>query len=103
MSAHWWMRTPVVPSFAARSIARATSTPAMPRYLRAPPTRCQSLSGHADQKELLDWMEPAAAGLKKVFLVHGEPVAQQALKARIEERYKLEVFCPRRGDRFEVG
>ena len=25
------------------------------------------------------------------------------LKAKIEERYKLEVVLPKRGDRFEVG
>ena len=48
-------------------------------------------------------MAPAAAGLKKVFLVHGEPAAQQALKSKIEARYKLEVVCPKRGDRFEVS
>lgn len=62
-----------------------------------------ALSGHADQQELLDWMAPVAPTLKKVFLVHGEPPAQQALKAKIEERYKLEVICPKRGDRFEIA
>jgi metallo-beta-lactamase family protein len=41
--------------------------------------------------------------LKKVFLVHGEPDAQQALKVEIEKRYKLEVVSPKRGDRYEVG
>lgn len=74
-----------------------------PMRVRAEIDSIESLSGHADQQELLDWMQPAAASLKKVFLVHGEPVAQQALKAKIEERYKLEVVCPKRGDRFEVG
>ena len=54
-------------------------------------------------KELLDWMAPVAPTLKKVFLVHGEPSAQQVLKAKIEERYKLEVICPKRGDRFEAA
>ena len=74
-----------------------------PMRVRAQIESIDSLSGHADQQELLDWMAPTAPGLKKVFLVHGEPVAQQALKAKIEERYKLEVICPKRGDRFEVG
>jgi metallo-beta-lactamase family protein len=71
--------------------------------VRAEVDSIESLSGHADQQELLDWMAPVAPTLKKVFLVHGEPVAQQALKAKIEERYKLEVVCPKRGDRFEVS
>jgi metallo-beta-lactamase family protein len=48
-------------------------------------------------------MAPVAPTLKKVFLVHGEPAAQLALKAKIEARYKLEVLCPKRGDRFEVS
>ena len=61
------------------------------------------LSGHADQRELLDWMEPIVPTLKKVFLVHGEPPAQQTLKTEIEKLYKLEVVCPKRGDREEVG
>jgi metallo-beta-lactamase family protein len=74
-----------------------------PMRLRAEVDTIDSLSGHADQQELLDWMAPATPGLKKVFLVHGEPTAQLALKAKIEERYKLEVVIPKRGDRFEVS
>jgi metallo-beta-lactamase family protein len=74
-----------------------------PMQVRAEVQSIDSLSGHGDQQELLDWMAPVAPTLKKVFLVHGEPVAQQALKAKIEERYKLEVLCPKRGDRVEVS
>ena len=71
--------------------------------LRAEVDSIGELSGHADQKELLEWMRPLAPTLKKVFLVHGEPAAQQALKARIEQMYNLEVACPSRGERCEVG
>ena len=74
-----------------------------PMRVRAEVDSIESLSGHADQQELLDWMAPIAPTLKKVFLVHGELPAMTALKAKIEERYKLEVVCPKRGDRFEVG
>jgi metallo-beta-lactamase family protein len=73
-----------------------------PMRLRAEVDSIGELSGHADQRELLQWMEPVVPTLKKVFLVHGEPDAQQTLKAEIEKLYKLEVFCPKRGDRFEV-
>jgi metallo-beta-lactamase family protein len=48
-------------------------------------------------------MAPVAPTLKKVFLVHGELPAMTVLKGKIEERYKLEVVCPKRGDRFEIG
>jgi metallo-beta-lactamase family protein len=49
------------------------------------------------------WMEPIVPTLKKVFLVHGEPDAQRALKVEIEKMYKLEVVCPKRDERYEVG
>ncbi|QNI35956.1 MBL fold metallo-hydrolase RNA specificity domain-containing protein [Edaphobacter albus] len=74
-----------------------------PMRLRAEVDSIGELSGHADQNELLAWMEPTVKTVKKVFLVHGEPLAQQALKEEIERRYKLEVICPARGDRFEVS
>jgi len=73
-----------------------------PMRVRAEVDSIGELSGHADQNELLTWMEPAVKTLKKVFLVHGEPLAQQALKEEIENRYHLEVVCPKRGERFEV-
>ncbi len=73
-----------------------------PMRLRAEVDSIGELSGHADQRELLEWMEPVVPTLKKVFLVHGEPEAQQALKGEIERIYKLEVVCPKRGDRYEV-
>jgi len=74
-----------------------------PMRLRAQVDSIGELSGHADQRELLQWMEPMTPALKKVFLVHGEPDAQQTLRAEIEKLYNLEVVCPKRGDRYEVG
>jgi metallo-beta-lactamase family protein len=74
-----------------------------PMRLRAQVDSIGELSGHADQRELLEWMQPVVPGLKKVFLVHGEPDAQQALKTEIEKAYKLEVEIPKRGDRYEIG
>ncbi|MEO6816795.1 MAG: MBL fold metallo-hydrolase [Edaphobacter sp.] len=71
--------------------------------LRAEVDSIGELSGHADQRELLEWMQPVVPTLKQVFLVHGEPDAQQALKEEIEKMYKLKVFCPQRGERFQVG
>ena len=65
--------------------------------VRAEVVKLNELSGHADQRELLDWMEPITHGLKRVFLVHGEPVAQAAMCQAIQERYKLPVTIPARG------
>lgn len=71
-----------------------------PVRLRAEVAKLNELSGHADQAELLDWIRPAAGELKKVFLVHGEPNQQQALAKAIEQRYRLPVVIPARGDSF---
>lgn len=69
-----------------------------PMRLRAEVAVINELSGHADQHELLSWVRPIAKGVKHVFLVHGEPVAQQALKNAIEQELRLTVTCPSRGD-----
>jgi metallo-beta-lactamase family protein len=68
-----------------------------PMRVRAEIVSLLELSGHADQCELLEWMKPIAPGLKRVFLVHGEPPAQQALARRIEEYYRIPVEIPARG------
>lgn len=70
-----------------------------PYRLRAEVAKISELSGHADQRELLAWVAPIAKGLKKVFLVHGEPHQQEVLKAKLEEVYGLNVVIPSRGDK----
>ncbi len=69
--------------------------------LRAEVETLNELSGHADQRELLEWMKPMAGGLKKLFLVHGEPAQTQALAEAVRERYGLEAVIPTRGQSFE--
>lgn len=73
-----------------------------PYRLRAEVAKINELSGHADQRELIAWLKPIAAGLKKIFLVHGESRQQQALKTVIESTYGLEVIIPDRGDSFKL-
>jgi metallo-beta-lactamase family protein len=73
-----------------------------PMRLRAEVVSLLELSGHADQAELLEWLKPIAPGLKKIFLVHGEPPAQQALAKLIQERYRIPVAIPARGESFNL-
>jgi len=70
--------------------------------LRAEVETLDALSGHADREEMLAWMKPIAGGLKKVFLVHGEPEQQVAFVAAIRDRYGLEVIAPQRGQSFDL-
>jgi metallo-beta-lactamase family protein len=60
------------------------------------------LSGHADQGDLLDWVSPIAAGLKGIFLVHGELPRQLALQAALKDRFNVPVHIPRRGDQVQL-
>jgi metallo-beta-lactamase family protein len=70
--------------------------------LRAEVASLEELSGHADQGELISWMRPLAKGLKKVFLVHGEPAQGAALKAVIEREFGIETVQPERGESFDL-
>ncbi|HZU28643.1 MAG TPA: MBL fold metallo-hydrolase [Bryobacteraceae bacterium] len=70
--------------------------------LRADVQKINELSGHADQSELLAWMEPMTPTLCRVFLVHGENTSQKALAEAIRARYKLDVVIPDRGDSFDL-
>jgi metallo-beta-lactamase family protein len=73
-----------------------------PVRLRAEVVSLDELSGHADQRELIEWMRPIAPDLKKAFLVHGEPAQGAALAKVIEREYGIEAIQPSRGDSFEL-
>jgi metallo-beta-lactamase family protein len=62
----------------------------------------EALSAHADAGELLDWMKPMAASLKKVFLVHGEPEQSAALAEAIHTRYGLEAIPAAAGQSYQL-
>jgi metallo-beta-lactamase family protein len=73
-----------------------------PMRLRAEVSALNELSGHADQQDLLKWVRPIASKLKKVFLVHGEPAAQQTLASLLAEQLNVTVACPSRGESFDL-
>ncbi len=54
--------------------------------IRAEVTQMDGLSAHADQSELLDWLEALPAKPRGVWLVHGEPEAAEALRRAAERR-----------------
>jgi metallo-beta-lactamase family protein len=71
-----------------------------PMQLRAEVVSLDALSGHADQRELIEWMRPLVPRLKKVFLVHGEVSQGAALAEVIRKEFKLDVQQPSRGHSF---
>ncbi|RDY58441.1 MBL fold metallo-hydrolase RNA specificity domain-containing protein [Flagellimonas nanhaiensis] len=54
----------------------------------------ESLSAHADQSELLHWMQRIKNIPEKVFLVHGEESAQNSFKTKISESYGWHCHIP---------
>jgi metallo-beta-lactamase family protein len=73
--------------------------------LRAQVSVINGYSAHADRTELLAWLDTVHAsspGLKRVFLVHGEPEAQEVLAEDIRVR-GLQVDIPPQGAVRVVG
>jgi metallo-beta-lactamase family protein len=73
-----------------------------PMRVRAEVDSLQALSAHADEGELLAWMQPLVGSLKKVFLVHGEPAGAAALQTAIQKQYAIETVVPAWGQSFEL-
>ncbi|MCC7050747.1 MAG: MBL fold metallo-hydrolase [Bacteroidia bacterium] len=53
-----------------------------------------SLSAHADQRELLDWMGHLTKVPEKVFIVHGEPASARAFKLKVEDKFGYSAVVP---------
>ncbi|MBN8718681.1 MAG: MBL fold metallo-hydrolase [Sediminibacterium magnilacihabitans] len=47
------------------------------------------LSAHADQSELIEWLKSFQQLPLKIFLVHGEPSAQEVLRVKIQDELKI--------------
>jgi len=68
-----------------------------PHHLRAEVVTLNALSGHADQKGLLDFARPSSVSCDRCFLVHGELPRQEALAAKLRDAGFSSVEIPERG------
>lgn len=57
-----------------------------------------SLSAHADQPELLDWLSRVENRPTRIFLIHGEKKAADVLRVKIKDRYGWHAEIPHLGD-----
>jgi len=55
----------------------------------------ESLSAHADQKGLLDWMSEIKNLPEKVFLIHGEPTALDTFRVKIRDVRGWQTHTPK--------
>jgi metallo-beta-lactamase family protein len=63
----------------------------------------ESMSAHADSREIMRWLRGFKAPPKRTFLVHGEPAAMQALHGTITSELKWNVHRPQWNERVELG
>jgi metallo-beta-lactamase family protein len=55
----------------------------------------ESLSAHADQAELLEWLKPLSnAKAPKVYVNHGEPISADRLRQKLSEQFSWEARVP---------
>jgi metallo-beta-lactamase family protein len=62
--------------------------------IRAEVAVINNLSAHADYAEILDWLRSFGRPPRETFITHGEPVAADALRRRIEELLRWRVRVP---------
>jgi metallo-beta-lactamase family protein len=70
--------------------------------LRAEVHSIQALSAHADRDELLAFIRPVAGALRGVFVVHGEPEAQQSFAGDLRQLGIARVTLPESGQSEEL-
>lgn len=70
--------------------------------IRAKVVTCDSLSAHADQAELLQWLGRFSKSPRSVFLNHGEQEGRETLARKIQEGFGHEVHLPEQGEIFPV-
>lgn len=70
--------------------------------VKAKIVKLESLSAHADQKELLDWCSEIKNIPENVFLIHGEKHAADALRVKIETKFNWRVSIPALNDEFSL-
>ena len=58
----------------------------------------ESLSAHADQNDLMDWMSNIKNIPEHVYLIHGEPTALDAFRVKIKDTYSWDVTIPKLAD-----
>jgi metallo-beta-lactamase family protein len=54
-----------------------------------------SLSAHADQSGLIEWIQSMPSAPKKIFLTHGEPAASETFKGVLAKTYTSEIIIPK--------
>ncbi|MDJ0868047.1 MAG: MBL fold metallo-hydrolase [Myxococcota bacterium] len=71
--------------------------------VRARVLQLDMLSAHADQGELLAWVGACERAPREVFVTHGEPVAADTLRRRLQEQHGVRARAPELGETVKLG
>ena len=61
-----------------------------------------SMSAHADQSEMIEWLSHFKKAPKTIFLNHGEPHQTDAFRVKIQTEYSWQVEIPSLNEEFEL-
>ena len=70
--------------------------------IRAEVIALESLSSHADANQVLDWMRTASTPPRMTYVTHGEPLASDRLRFRIQDELHWKVRVPRDGQTVDL-
>jgi metallo-beta-lactamase family protein len=65
--------------------------------------RIDGMSAHADAGEIIRWLRTFPRAPKMTYLVHGETMAQDALRLRIAKELGWPVHVPAHGEKADVA
>jgi len=71
--------------------------------VRAKVKLIDTLSAHADSDEIMGWLRQFTRAPKMTFITHGEPLASEALRKRIEEELHWQCEVPDYLETFELS
>lgn len=69
--------------------------------IRCRVAQLDGLSAHADYEELLAWLAPLVPP-QQTFITHGEPVAADSLRQKLERQNGWNTIVPEQGDEFDL-
>ena len=70
--------------------------------IRAEVVQLESMSSHADSQQVIDWMRSAPTPPKMTFITHGEPLAADLLRFRVQDELRWPVKVPRDGQTVDL-
>lgn len=66
--------------------------------VKATVKRIESLSAHADQKDLLNWLSAIKNIPEKIYLIHGEPSALDTFRVKLKDTFNWNARLPKLAD-----